>query len=263
MRIFEALAEASRFASPRRKAALAEGRREEGELWCYLSEQTYFVHQTGQAYRFEDYLKGVPAAPSPYVSAALESREEATSQRAMLLIRKAMGETSEPEEVQSALTLLALLNFLADTGQIEDFEDFFHHRLEYAPMAIASFGSRDEAEAWFKSLAEPPSPARILIGDQYHLAWYSREDGAQDISRDDVIEPYIEGLTARGIPPDAPSFKTREEAEAWLTNHPAAPFEFISIDGEYTLAVHHKRLKLHTLYPVARTLREWEERKAG
>lgn len=28
------------------------------------------------------------------------------------------------------------------------------------------------------------------------------------------------------------------------------------------LAVYHKRLKRHTLHPVDRTLREWQERKA-
>ncbi|MBN1208955.1 MAG: hypothetical protein JXB05_29120 [Myxococcaceae bacterium] len=157
--------------------------------------------------------------------------------------------------------LLNLANFLADTGQIADFEDFFTHRLDHAPLALASFATREEAEAWLKGLAEPPSPARILIGDEYFLAWYSREDGSRDVTRDFTIEPYIEELTARGIPLDTPSFKSREEAEAWLANHPASPFAFLSIAGEHYFAVHHKRLKRHTLHSVALSLREWEEEK--
>jgi hypothetical protein len=182
----------------------------------------------------------------------------------MALALKALEETSEPQRARQALIFINLLNFLADTGQLADFEDFFTHRLDYAPLAIASFATREEAEAWLTGLAEPPSPARILIGDEYYLAWYSREDGSRDVTRDFTIEPYTEELTARGVPPNAPSFKSREEAEAWLATHPASPFAFLSIDGERYFAVHHKRLKRHTLHPVARCLGEWEEeRKAS
>jgi len=41
-------------------------------------------------------------------------------------------------------------------------------------MAIAHFTSHEEAEAWMKSVAEPPSPIRILIGDAYYQFWYTR-----------------------------------------------------------------------------------------
>jgi hypothetical protein len=240
---------------------MSAGHEEEGELWRYLREITDFIHQLGQAYRFEDYLQGVPSTTPPYVSVALDSRRETPSRRAMALALKALAETHDSEQVRHALVLVNLLNFLADTGQLDDFEDFFAHRLDYAPLAMASFATRDEADAWLKGLEEPPSPACILIGDGYYLAWYSREDGSQDVTRDFKIEPYIEELAARGIPPDSPSFKSREEAEAWLANHPASPFAFLSIAGEYYFAVHHKRLMRHTLQPVALSLREWEEEK--
>jgi hypothetical protein len=240
---------------------MSAGHEEELELWRYLRAITDFIHQLGQAYRFEDYLQEVPSTAPPYVSAALDSRKEATSQRALAVVLNALEGTPDPEQARHALMLVNLLNFIADTGQIADFEDFFTHRLDYAPLAIASFATLEQAEAWMRELAEPPSPTRILVGDEYYLAWYSREDGARNLSRDFAIEPYIEELTARGIPPSTSSFQSREEAEAWLAQHPASPFAFISIAGEYYLAVHHKRMKRHTLHPVEHSLRQWEEEK--
>lgn len=263
MKIFEPLAKAGLFAGTQWRSALSAGRTDESELWRYLNEQFTFIHQLGQVYQFEDYLQTLPSTPSPYVSAAMDSRQEATSQQALRLALKSWEKAPEPEQRQHALVLINLANFLADTGQTADCEDFFIHRLDYAPLAITSFATLEEAQAWMKGLAEPPSPCRILVGDTYYLAWYSREDGARNLYRDFTIEPYIEELTARGIPASTPSFKTREEAEAWLTNHPSSPFDFVSIAGEYYLAVHHKRLKRHTLHPVALSLRQWvEEKKA-
>jgi hypothetical protein len=261
VKIFETLADASQFARSRQRSATSAGHEEERELWRYLREITDFIHQLGQAYRFEDYLQRVPSTTPPYVSAALGSRQEATSGRALALALNALEKTNGPEQARHALVLVNLLSFLDDTEQLDDFEDFFSHRLDYAPLAMASFATLEEAEAWLKGLEEPPSPACILIGDRYYRAWYSREDGSQDVTRDFTIEPYIEELTARGIPPDSPSFKSREEAEAWLTNHPASPFAFLSIAGDYYFAVHHKRLKRHTLHPVALSLKEWAEEK--
>lgn len=257
MRIFDTLAGASQFAASRWRAAASQGREEEGRLWRFLGDSTYFIHQTGQAYRFEDYLAEAPASPAPRVSTGLTE----TSQRALELLLESLGETSGTAGEQPARVLVHLLSFIADTGQLEAFEDYFNNRLEYTPLAIASFATRDEAEAWLEGLSKPPSPARILIGDEYYLFWHSRDDGTRDITRDYVLEPYLEELVARGLPHTTPSFGNRAEAEAWLTNHPAAPFAFVSIRGERYLAVHHKRLKRHTLHPVASALREWEEKK--
>jgi hypothetical protein len=261
MRIFFTLSNATQFAWPRLRAALSAGQAEETTLWRYLRGITDFISELGQAYRFEDYLQGIPSTTPPYVSAALDTQKDSTSRRALTLALKTLEETPDPEQAEHARVLINLLNFLVDTRQVADFEDFFFHRLDHAPLAMTSFATREEAESWLKGLAEPPSPARILIGDEYYLAWYSREDGSRNITRDFTIEPYIEELAARGIPPNTPSFKSREEAEAWLANHPASPFTFLSIAGEHYFAVHHKRLKRHTLHPVALSLRQWEEEK--
>lgn len=259
MKIFDSLSSASLFAGARRRSALDAGRKEESELWSYLGDQFYFVHQLGQAYQYEDYVAALPSTPSLYLSDALGARKDSIALQALALALRFIKET--PDQARDALVLVDLLNFLADTGQTADCEDFFTHRLDYAPLAIASFATREEAEAWLHGLEKPPSPARILIGDAYYLAWYSREDGARRVTREFTIEPYLEELAARGIPPGSPSFMNREEAEAWLENHPASPFAFLSIAGEYYFAVHHKRLRRHTLHPVALSLKQWEEEK--
>jgi hypothetical protein len=227
-----------------------------------VNDARAYLDETGQLYLLEDYLQGKSPTSRPHVSTTLEARRNETSCRAMELFLKVFDEAAESAQKQSTFVLIQLLNFAADTGQLDALEDYVHNRLEYAPLAIAHFTAREEAEAWLKGLAEPPSPARILIGDAYYLVWSSREDNARGLSRDDVVEPYIEELVARGIPPSAPSFQTRAEAEAWLKDHPASPFGFVSIAGEHHLALHHKGLKRHTLHPVAATLTEWEAKKA-
>lgn len=259
MSIYETLASASRLIASRRQEAVSEGREEEQRLWIQVRTHGDFVRETGQVYLFEDYLKGIAPTPRPYVSTALKAHQEATSQRVMALLLKAYEETPEK---QSVSILIHLVNFIADTGQIEDCEDYINNRLDYAPVAIAHFTTRDEAEAWLKGLAEPPSPANILIGDEYYTAVYEREDNIRYISLQYIIEPYLEGeIAEKGIPPTSPSFETRAEAEEWLKNHPTSPFGFVSIAGEHYFAVHHQRLMHHTLHHVASTLTAWEEKK--
>jgi hypothetical protein len=260
--IHDSLNGAARFASSRWRAAGIQGKKEEQRLWAQANAYRDFISATGQAYLFEDYLKQAAPLPRPHVSTAIEERKDAAiSQRVMELLLKAFDETLEPEEKQSARLLIHQVNFIADTGQLDACEDYINNRLDHAPLAIAYFKTRDEAEAWLKGPAEPPSPANILIGDEYYQTVYDRQDNTRFMYRDYMIEPYIEGLAASGIPPTTPSFGTRAEAEAWLTDHPAAPFDFVSIAGEHYLAVHHKRLKRHTLHHVASALTKWEERK--
>jgi hypothetical protein len=181
----------------------------------------------------------------------------------MALLLKTFDETPDK---QSVSLLINELNFIADTGQLDVCDEYVDNLLDYAPLAIAHFATREEAEAWHKGLAEPPSPARILIGDECYMASYFREDNTRHIYREYVIEPYIaEELKATGIPPTVPAFDTRAEAESWLEQHPANPFAFASIAGEHYFAVNHKRLKRHTLHHVASslaTLEEWKKRIA-
>lgn len=260
MTLHEALAQAALFMASQRQAASLKGHEEEETLWRYLRALSDFVHVTGQVYRFEDSLARATPPGSPHVGSAPRTSESTLAQRARGLLRNLLGETPEPEQ-QHVRVLIALLDFITDTGQSNDVEDFSSNPLEYAPVAIAHFTSDKKAEAWLRSTSELPSPARILIGDDYHQFWYMREDQTRGMYRDYAVEPAMEALTARGIPPQAPTFDTRAEAEEWLMNHPARPYAFVAIAGEYYFAVHHRRLKRHSLHHVASTLNAWEQHK--
>ncbi len=261
MNIHDALADAAILIASRRQTASSKGREEEEKLWRYVRVLSDFVHVTGQVYRFEDFLEGTAPIERPPVSTRLGEHPETFAQLAAELLLKTLDETPELEQKQHVLVLIALLNFIAETGQVDDVEDFFSNQLEYAPVAIAHFTNHENAKAWLKGVAEPPSPARILIDDEYHQFWYRREDHTRGMYRDYAIEPAMEALTARGIPPGVPSFATRVEAEEWLMSHPANPYAFVEIAGEHYFAVHHRRLKHHTLHHVASALKAWEERK--
>jgi hypothetical protein len=261
MNIHDALANVAILIASRRQAASLMGRNEEEALWRYVRALSDFVHVTGQIYRFEDSFGGAASTERPLVSPRLGEHEGTFAQLAVELLLKSLDETLEPAQKQHVLVLIALLNFIAETGQLDEVEDFFSNQLEYAPVAIVDFTSHEEAEAWLKGVAEPPSPAHLLIGDDYHQFWYRREDNTRGMYRDYAIEPAMEALTARGIPPQLPSFATRVEAEDWLMSHPANPYAFVAIAGEHYFAVHHRRLKRHSLHHVASALNAWEEHK--
>jgi len=261
VKVYDALSNAAILIASRRQAARSTGLEEEEKLWSYILALSNFVHVTGQVYRFEDTLTGTTPTEHPHISERLSAHKGTFARPAVELLLKVLDETPEPEHKQHVLVLIALLNFIADTGQLDDVEDFFINQSDHAPVAIAHFNSHEEAEAWLKSIAKPPSPALILIGDEYHQFWYMREDNTRGMYRDYAIEPALEALAARGIPPQTPSFATRAEAEAWLMSHPANPYTFVAIAGEHYFAVHHRRLKRHSLRHVASALKAWEERK--
>lgn len=260
MKIHDRLANVAMLIASRRQAAHSKNRDEE-KLWLYLRALSNFVGVTGQVYRFEDFLARTPLTEIAHASARSSAQQGALVSQTVQLLRGALEETHESEQKQSLFVLVALLDFLAATGQLTAAEDFFVHLTAYAPVAIARFSSRAEAEAWLNGAAEPPSPALILIGDEYHQFWHMREDGTRGMYRDYPIEPTLEALTARGLPSQTPSFATRTAAEEWLTAHPASPYAFLTIAGEYCFAVHHRLLERHSIHPVASTLEAWEERK--
>ncbi len=260
MRIHDVLAAAQLFIIARRRAAGAEGNERERELWHHVREHLSFIYERGQVYRFEDYLdEHSPTRPSRE-SAAFNARRDTVSREAMDLLLETQERVSTSEEKQLVRVLISLLDYVSDSGQQGAFEVFLNSRGEPPPVT-ASFSSLDEAKEWLMNLPEPPHRAHVLIGDDYHEAWYSREDGIRDLSREWVIEPLLEGLTRQGAPPVVASFDTRERAETWLLKHPASPMLFVSIAGEHHLAVYHEKLNRHSLHALARGLKEWEEEK--
>lgn len=261
MRIHDILAEALKFIGRLRQAAESAGKDEEVALWRYVREHLLFISRTGQVYRFEDYLKGLEPARTSFLSAAFDAREDAVSRQAMTLLLRNLQETTDPARRQVLLAVIGLLNFIAETGQYEAFDEYLESYYVEPPPAIARFDTREQAESWLKGLAEPPGGAYILIGDEYHQVWYSREEGVRELLRERMIEPFLQALTAKGLPATVASFSTREEAEAWLTSHPPSAMAFVDIGCEHHLVVHHKRLDRHSLHPLS-SLKRWEaERK--
>lgn len=259
MNAFEALTQAEALIALGRQAAHVNGQEAEEQLWLYLRTLCHFIRVTGQVYRFEDALAAATPGEPLRLSAHLGLQEGSFAQRAAELLLHRVHTPAEPQ--QPIRLLITLLHFLSETGQLGDAEDFFLHHLEDAPMAIAQFRSLEEAAGWLKGVADPPSPAYILIGDEYYQFWYRREDQTRGLYRDYPIAAELEALTAGGIPPHTPSFATRPEAEDWLKNHPAQPYTFVSIAGEHYLAVNHRRLKRHSLHHVASALKLWKEHK--
>ena len=255
MSIHDDLANVVLFISSRRRAASSKSPEEE-KLWLYLRMLCYFTNVTGQAYRFEDSLSGSTPPAGPRLSA----HRGTLAHLAEELLLKTLTEIPEPEH-KSVLILLALLHFVAETGQLADVEDFFNNELDLAPVVLAYFTRYEEAEAWLRNEAQLPSPARILIGDDYYEFWYMRGDQTRGMYRAYIIEPTLEELAAEGIPSQRPSFATRAEAEDWLMKHPANPYLFVAIAGEHYFAVHHPRLHRHSLHHVASALKAWEEHK--
>jgi hypothetical protein len=256
VRIHDALAGAALLIAARRHTAASMGREQEETLWRYLRALSGFVHVTGQVYLLEDARREAEHSVSEWLNAYPGT----FARQALELLHEEQRVVPDAER-ECLSVLMALVGFLAGTRQLAEAEDFFRSQDDHAPVAIAHFPNREAAEAWLEGCEEPPSPARILIGDAYHQVWYSREEGTRGLYRDPVVEPVMEALVAQGFPERTPSFATRAEAEAWLKHHPANPYAFVSIAGERHFAVHHRRLKRHSLQAVASALDAWEEHK--
>jgi hypothetical protein len=257
--MYDVLAKALLLVLKLQQAAESAGK-EEVALWRYVREHQFFILRTGQVYRFEDYRRSLDPERTSFVSAAFSTREDAVSQQAMALLVRTLEETTEPEQKQLMHILIDLLNFIAETGQHDEFDEHRRTFHEAPPLTLAHFGTREQAEAWLKGLAEPPSEAYILIGDEYYVVWYSREDGVRGLHRDYVMEQWLEAFTSKGLPAAVASFNTREEAEQWLKSHPVPPMSFVTIAGEHHLVAYHRRLARHTLHPLS-SLKDWQAEK--
>jgi len=144
---------------------------EQQEVLDVLFDALLFISLTGQLHAFEDYRKHLVSDDPPRVAAAFGSREEAETWL-----------KEHPEPPSSAYVLIAdQYHLLVYIRELEDRRIFPHPVLEYflgarvregLPPPVASFATRQEAEAWFKNEASPPIQAVILIAGEPHLAVY-------------------------------------------------------------------------------------------
>ncbi|HEX5746858.1 MAG TPA: hypothetical protein VFZ09_11495 [Archangium sp.] len=258
MTIFELLSNAGMLVANRWRATRT---REEESLYRLIQEANFYIWRTGQVYRFEDYL-GRAAADRPPAEASDwsgEYSERLTQAREILSrIRDSQQSPSDQHLVQIAIDEL---EFIRSTGQQDDFYDYLETFYGNPPPVIARFDTRQEAEAWLNNLAEPPSSAHVLVGDDYLELFYFRDRAVRGFERQYTLERFIEAVTSRGFPPPAAVFATRAEAEAWWANQPAPPiWVFVQIAGEHYIAIHHRRIAHSTLHPIS-ILKGWEQEK--
>ena len=144
---------------------------EKKELIQVILDALHFIASTGQHRAFSEYLEHVEAGAPPYVMASFATREEAET-----WLR------NHPNPPDSAHVLIA-------NGYLDVFYDRETNRrrllrsrsLEYylaelqqeePPVAVASFASPEEAEAWLKAQLEPARWAWVSIAGELYLAVY-------------------------------------------------------------------------------------------
>jgi hypothetical protein len=229
----------------------------DSKAYRLLKEAGFFIWRTGQLYRFEDYLARPSAdrAVDVRTSWCGENGEDASGAwQTLSRIRDTLRSEEKKKLIQVAR---AQLEFIASTGQCEEFHDYLKTFYRNPPPVIARFDTRDEAESWLRNVPEPPSSAYILVGNEYLEVFYSRERGVRALRRDYALERFIEAVTSHGLPAPAASFDTHAEAAAWWKSHPAPPLcVFVQIAGEHHLAVYHKKIDYRSLHPIS-LLEDW------
>jgi hypothetical protein len=163
------------------------------------------------------------------------------------------SKSQSEEEKEKLMFAVEALNFITRTGQTYDFEDY---RASLAaaspPLAIASFTTREEADAWLSAHPNPPGQASILIDGKYHHVAYIRKINHRAILRSNELEYYLGDMVREGVPPPVATFNTLEEAETWVHSQSEPPRQvFIQAADETYLAAYHEKLNLRALYPIS------------
>ena len=232
---------------------------EERELLLTARDAVLFISEFGQDYRFEDYRRNPDSSLSS--SGGETSIKTLLGEAAGLMVR-IRGELHSPEEKELASVLIDALNFIASTGQRTAFEAFRRDALAARPPhVVASFRTREEAEAWLASHPEPPAQGHVLVAGEYYQFYYFRELNRRGLLPQFTVEMLIRQLMEEGPPATVASFGSQEEAEDWLAKQLAPPSHaFISIGRKYHLAVFHENLHHRAIHPVSivERLEKWE-----
>lgn len=170
----------------------------------------------------------------------------------MELLGRLHAEAVSVEEKERFSAGLDALGFISALGQAYGFEDYRNSRAANGPpLVIASFDTREEANVWMREHPEPPHHANILISGEYFLTAYDRASNHRAILHSSTLAHYLAEMTREGLPAPVAAFHTREEANTWLNGQAEPPRQvFITIAGEYYLAVYHYKINLRALYPI-------------
>ncbi|KFA88911.1 hypothetical protein Q664_38285 [Archangium violaceum Cb vi76] len=180
------------------------GRRDEAdstrdkEVLQAIVDTLHFISSTGQHRAFNEYLEHLEADAPPYVIASFETEKAA----------KAWLE-NQPIPPDSASVLIAdAYHWVVHDERVGIFRlprvrDLGYHladlKKRHPPAAVASFATREEAEAWWKAQPTPARWAWVSIAAEPYLAVYhpniqhhalyplSMADGYE--VEDDEVEP--------------------------------------------------------------------------
>lgn len=158
-----------------------------------------------------------------------------------------------PEEKELYLLASDALWFIWRNGQAYAFESYREDvKVNALEGVIASFHTREEAEAWLTVQPAPPDLALVLIADEYHVVLSSRDRSRRSLVRDPELEYHIEEMTKDGLPPSLVAFNTRDEANAWFNSQTEPPVQtVIQIGGERFLAVYYRNINHRAMFPFS------------
>ncbi|HYO60232.1 hypothetical protein [Archangium sp.] len=230
---------------------------EQAKILGLARDALLFVSATGQRYRFEDFRKSLESgarAPGTFEQPrdGLTNLEERLNRTEGFFtkLRDEADSTGEKELIQ---VILDTLHFISSTGQHSAFSEYLEHVEAGAPpYAIASFDTKEEAEAWLGNQPSPPVSANVLIANDYHDVLHNRETNIRRLPRNHDLEYYLAELKHEEPPVATASFASLEEAKAWLKAQPEpARWAWVSIAGEFYLAAYHPNINHRALYPLS------------
>jgi hypothetical protein len=167
------------------------------------------------------------------------------------LLGRTLRSTQSAEEKELLMVATSALMFISETGTVHSFEDYLQFRREAPPYAVASFKTREDADAWLRQHPEPPHGAFVLIADEYHIVMHVREMNHRQLFPHPILKGYLEQIQQAAPPAAIPSFETHEEAKAWLEGK-TKPLQgvLMSIAGQPHVALHHRHLDRYSKHPI-------------
>jgi hypothetical protein len=219
-----------------------------------------FIFDTGQRHRFDDLRESLEAgslSQAEEVPAASSDQEFVNLRERLNLTREFFAKLRDEPESTAARdqvqVIIDTLHFISATGQYKALSEYLENIAAGGPpYAVATFNTRDEAEAWLQSHAHPPASANILIANVYHDVIHERATGIRRLSRNRDLEYYLAEHRRAHPPVAVASFRSREEADAWLKSQPKpVPWVWVSIAGEPYLAAYYPNLGHRAFYPLS------------
>ena len=173
--------------------------------------------------------------------------------RAQFLLGNLSDAAASAEEKEQLLAAIDALSFIMAIGQSRGLEEYREDcAANGPPLVVAAFNTREEAEVWLKNHPDPPHHANVLIAGEYFLTASIPELHHRAFLHDSVLKYYLEEMIHEGLPAPVATFTTLDEANAWLNSQAEPPRQvFITVAGEYYLAVYHYKVRLRALYPIS------------